>query len=310
MEILEDLQPAFTVITAVLSLAVLGFILKLSKAARDNAKDLIAIKDERLVLANEDARRAKEWAEKEKEDLIAQLESAKNKANEILKSEGLTIDSLAIGERLTDSANELGATLEQLATEMKDKLEALSEYKQSYLSHESNSINRTIAMADMAAGKYEEAALAFGKYSNSSIDWKEHLSRGVAYANARAGDNANLLALRAYNDTLAYAPREGDQNMIARVFTYRGAILKRLGRYGEAISDLSMALKLASKQQEILDTNYNLACVYALQGEKENMQKHLKEIKSSPRYSSAVSNHFHDYFGKFKDDPVLLEVIR
>src|SRR5262249_3948754 len=77
-------------------------------------------------------------------------------------------------------------------------------------------------------------------------DWESCYSRGVAFANARRGKQTDVASLRAYNDAIAFAPRMIDDNLRARLFSYRGAILKRLGRLDENESDLSLASKYAT----------------------------------------------------------------
>jgi tetratricopeptide (TPR) repeat protein len=168
------------------------------------------------------------------------------------------------------------------------------------------SISKTIAMVEMASGRYNEAASQYDAFATSkAATWEDHFTRGIAHADARQGRRSDLAALRAYNDAIALAPDNLHKNWCARLFTYRAAILKRLGRLTEAENDLSISISLATAEYERLDTHYNLACIYALQGRTEEMYAELDELKASPSYLSAVASHLHDYFQSYKTDPKL-----
>lgn len=84
-----------------------------------------------------------------------------------------------------------------------------------------------------------------------SIKWDDFYIRGVNLANSRGGDGKNLAALRAYNEAIALAPADLENNTRSRLHAYRGAILKRLGRLDEAEHDLALAQKWATATREI-----------------------------------------------------------
>ena len=104
-------------------------------------------------------------------------------------------------------------------------------------------------------------------------------------ANSRGGREANLAALRSLNHSIALAPANLDANVRARLYGYRGADLKRLGRFDEAEQDLLFARRLAQAPYETQDIRYNLACVYALTHRKEAMLRDAKGTAGSGRGS-------------------------
>lgn len=60
-------------------------------------------------------------------------------------------------------------------------------------------------------------------------------------------------------------------------------MFKRLGRLPEAEADLKLGLEKASDGLVLRDIRYNLACVYALRGQRELMLTHLRMLKDAKR---------------------------
>jgi tetratricopeptide (TPR) repeat protein len=162
----------------------------------------------------------------------------------------------------------------------------------------------------MAERNWGEAAKWFEEYArHRPDDWEANYSRGVAFANAREGARTDLHSLRAYNETIAFAPSGLAGDSRARLFAYRGAMLKRLGRLDEAEADLLLAMKHASHPYEVDDIRYNLAGVFAMRGEREQMMKMVRGLQRSPRYLGAIRAHLEDYFLSYKDDSEFLLAI-
>jgi len=303
---IQELQPYLAVVSAVLSVATLGFILNLVKAVRDSAKDQLDAKEERLKGVVDDHTRLKEWSEREKGELRTKLEDARSQVDDLLKKEGLDPSALVAGKRLTESASELQRTVQALTQEMQGTMLKLSELNGRPDNVSGSNARRTIAMAEMAAGRYGDAAAQYDSLAASgSATWDDHLTRGVAHANARHGRNSDVAALLAYSDAIALAPDDINQNWRARLFTYRAAMLKRLGRLAESENDLSLSVKLANEEYEIQDARYNLACVYAMQGRANEMYTQLEALRESRRFMAGVAAHLDDYFSKFRSDPRL-----
>jgi tetratricopeptide (TPR) repeat protein len=309
---LTDLQPYLTALSAGLGVATLGFLLNVVKAVRDNAQDRIAIQEERLKRAAEEQQRTEKWAEREKAELTEQLNRARAEMDALLKREGIDLNTLSLGKRLSESAVEVRATAQALVEEMKSKLAQLSIIEKPFPNPPEPNWELSLAMGAMAAGAYGEAATHFDAYATGrqSDSWQAHFSRGVAHANSRKGEQSDIAALRAYNEAIALAPLDIDRNRRARLFSYRGAMLKRLSRLEEAEADIRFALFLADATHEVLDARYNLACIHALRGERDPMFDQLLVLRGSPGHLRAVAVHTRDYFARFASDPEFLAVLK
>jgi Flp pilus assembly protein TadD len=307
---LTDLQPYLTALSAGLGIATLGFLLNVVKTIRDNAQDRIAIQEERLKRAAEEQQRTEKWAEREKATLKEQINVAKAEMDALLKREGIDLNTLSLGKQLSESAVEVRATAQALVEEMKNKLAQLSTIEKPVSEPAKPDWELSLAMGTMAAGSYGEAATHFDSYATGRSDsWQAHFSRGVAHANSRKGEPSDIAALRAYNEAIALAPVDIDKNRRARLFSYRGAMLKRLSRLEEAEADIRIALSLADATHEVLDARYNLACIHALRAERELMFDQLSALKGSPQHLRAVAIHTRDYFARFAGDPEFLAVL-
>jgi len=307
---LADCQPYLTAISALLGVATLGFIINLVKIVHDNAQDRLAIQDERLKLAAEDQQRIEKWAERDKSDLRNQLNKTKADLDALLKKEGLDLDAIAWGKQLSASTTEVRATAEALIGAFKTQLARLTLMDHRKEDGADPGWELSAAMGAMAVGSFNEAATHFDAYArDGGMSWRAQFSRGVAYANRRAGIDSDLASLRAYNDAIALAPVDLEGNYRARLFCYRGAMLKRLGRLDESEADLNIAIGCANATDEILDINYNLSCIYAMRGEREAMLQKITLFKASKKYRQAVQAHLDDYFSKFSNDRDLLSAI-
>jgi serine/threonine protein kinase len=167
-----------------------------------------------------------------------------------------------------------------------------------------------VAHSLLGKGKWREAAMKLEEYAkHRPNDWESHFARGVALANRRAGYETDLESLRAYNDAIVHAPETGTKRR-ARLFAYRGAILKRLRRLDEAQSDLTLASSYASDVDQLNDVKYNLAGVFAMRGDRDSMLTTIRSLKDAPHYLAAIRSHLDDYFSDFNDDQEFLRTIQ
>lgn len=308
---LTELQPYLTAISAGLGVTTLVFLLNLLKAVRENAQDRIAVQEDRLKRAAEDQQRTEKWAKRNEADLTDELNKAKAELDALLKREGVDLNTLSLGKQLSDSALEVRATTQALVDEMKSSLARLAAVEKTSTPKPKPGWELSLAMGTMAAGSFADAAAHFDAYAKDAGEsWQAHFSRGVAHANTRGGRSTDLASLRAYNEAIALAPDDIEANRKARLFAYRGAMLKRLGRLQEAESDIRIALSLAVSEHEVLDARYNLACIHAMRGERQQMFEELTALRDSKRYLRAIAGHMHDYFVRFATDPELLALIR
>jgi hypothetical protein len=132
--------------------------------------------------------------------------------------------------------------------------------------------------------------------SASEDRWKEHFIRGVDLAN-RHGDGSDLAALRCYNDAIAFSPGTLERNLKARLFGYRGAMFKRLGRLDEAMSDLRLAEGLATEPYETEDAKYNIACVLAMKGQADLALDVIRDlVHRDGKWRGIISHRAVTYF--------------
>lgn len=111
-------------------------------------------------------------------------------------------------------------------------------------------------------------------------EWEDYYLRGVNLANSHASRETDLQALQAYSAAIALAPDSLTPNLRSRLFAYRGAMLKRLGRLEEASQDLELAQRWATEDKEINDALYNRACVAAMNGDKDGAINLLESLVS------------------------------
>jgi tetratricopeptide (TPR) repeat protein len=137
--------------------------------------------------------------------------------------------------------------------------------------------------------------------SAESPDWEDYYIRGVNFANSREGTDADLSAVRAYHEAIALAPSGLPDNMRSRLFAYRGATLKRLGRYEEALADLGLAKHWAQEKREVEDALYNLACIAALQLRRQDALTLLRELLSrDQQWAPVIATN--KYFENLRND--------
>ena len=290
-QILKDIEPILMLVSALLSVAVIGFVIKLSLFMKvvllqriEVLKDMIAVTEERRLKEKEDRIRVEQERDKLKQQLTAILDRA-----------NVTIDSLVANPSLDSIKQEVTKAVQEVLREMHEietEAHSIPEKAEDHLE---------LAKASTVAGNWRSAAKHYEEYVRVYSDnWEIHFLRAIAYANMSRSRTTNLASLRAYGDAIALAPDELDINTRARLHTYRGAILKRLERLDEALSDLLLAQKWASKAEEVIDNQYNLACVYALRRDKENMMRYLQKLSLAPQYKHTIRHS--PYFQKYRND--------
>lgn len=233
---------------------------------------------------------------------IAQASSSAEQLTHSLDSAGVDTTALISGranvtENVQEDLSELLASLSRVSQRARDlatpPLDAL----------------RAAANGLMAARRWEEAARYFDMYvAQEDANWEVQFTRGVAHANTRGGDAANVAALRAYNEAIALAPPDARPNTMARLFGYRGAIAKRLNRLDQAEHDLLLARSKATASYELDDIAYNLACVYAMTGRKQEALAELRTLREVGKLTM-VHAHLDSYFRDLRDDPDFREIV-
>jgi tetratricopeptide (TPR) repeat protein len=291
-----------SVFNATVALAILALLVNLFTFARQAERtraDVIEARFQKAVedvaRANTEVERTEKWSKRREEELTAELDALRAKLSEVLSDSGLTITSLSIGASLKSVAEETRDRVNDLVSKM-ENVEAERAYAFDADWH------LEAAKGYAAQGNWQSAAEYLDKYVRiKGDDFEVQFLRGVAHANARTNP---LAALRAYNEAVALLPSDDEGPSRARVFSYRGAMMKRLGRLDESEADLKLAIRFAGDRFEYErdDALYNLACVYAMQGDKEPMLDAISKISGAKSYVSAIRYHTKDYFSQFKDD--------
>lgn len=333
---IADLQPYFTTIAVLVNLATLGFVVNLAnlmrsvkddqikalearnKAVQDEAEARMKLLEERTHIletqakgARDDLDRTEKWHNRKVEELTQEMDKYKNQLKDSLTDAGINLETLVLGRSVSNLADEIKQTVEKTVLEMQGTFKELRQTGESgelikpdwYLE---------LGMGFMATGEWGKAAKEFDKYvQREPLNWEVHFSRAVSHANTRGGGETDLLALRAYNEAIALAPEDIDINLKARLFAYRAAILKRLNRLGEAEADLEIASQVATREYEMGDIQYNLACVYALKGDRTKLMSILASMKRNKSYQefAAIQGHLHDYFAAFANDKEFMNAI-
>jgi len=218
--------------------------------------------------------------------------------------------SLAAGRTLSDVPDDAREQVRRQLTDLMYSIDKLTSDESA--KNEAIDPDTILALAQgcMAEGKWLDAAIKFEEYAQLRPgNWEASYARGVAFANSRKNSETNLSSLRAYNDAIAFATPGIDKNMRARLFAYRGAILKRLRRLDEAESDLLLAKRYPNRQYEIDDINYNLAGVYALRGDRALLLEVVETLRKSRNYLLQIHAHLGDYFKLFREDQEFLSAI-
>lgn len=296
---IKDLEPYLTLTGTVLSVATLGFVVNLAKLMADAAKAKAEVMEERLKKSAEETARTEKWAERQKTEMQTEV----TKLREQLAAAGVssTLEANDAVARISrEVKNSLELSLKELTTTI-SKQDGDSEEPEASLQ---------LGRGYITTGHWALAAEHLGIYlRHNPNDFETQFARGVAYVNTRDGFETNLAALRAYNEAIAFAPinnlTAANNPLGARLFIYRGAVLKRLGRLEEAETDLTIGLRRATSDYERADGTYNLACVFAMQGDKQRLLATLREARSLPRreyVSRSAKAHLHDYFQRFESD--------
>lgn len=300
MPSLSELQPYLTAIGSLLSLAVLGFVIRLGILMRDAERQRAAILEERLKNVREDLDRTEKWSQREKDKLNTENESLRSQLEDVLSGSGLTMEALASGASLKETKNSIQDAVARLLERM-ESVDSEGDGVRNPAWH------LELAKGYMASREWGKAALHFDRYVDlNPLDSEVQFSRGVAHANSRTAD---LPALRAFNEAIAFASEALESDMHARYLTYRASMLKRMKRLNEAEADLVLASKFATRDYEVHDLKYNLAAVYAMMGKRDQMLELVRELRGRRREIAAIRHHRGDYFAEFAHDQEFLEII-
>ena len=242
-------------------------------------------------------------------EYLKQRERAENLAAQVreqMDRAGLTLGDLIQGRSMDDAAIH---SIRPIVEELSKSVKSLQDEPKAGSTIAPDSL-RTLARGELSVGNWLAGAKILDQYAQlRPEDFETNFSRGVAYANARDGQSTNIGALRAYNDAVVCLPESVDSNFRARLFTYRGAMMKRMQRFDEALADFRIAESFATEEYEVTDLLYNLASTYAMMGDRTRMMDTIRQIPSDSKALRAIQARRSDYFSKFVDDAEFLAAI-
>lgn len=270
MEIIKE----YTIyVVGLLNLSVLGFIIRFSLIMKNAFKEKEDILQKRIEAIEADLIKTEKWANRDKEQLKKGKKALQKQLDEIL----LKADVDPLSFDLSKSLKKLNSEVKLSLKEISSKIEKLK------IKDKSDDYNLNISMAKAYASN-EEWYKAGKQYDIATFkvndNWELYFYKGIAYANSRKGSYSTKQALQAYSDAIVYIPNKITPNTKARLFLYKGAILKRLNRLEEAQIDIELGLKYATASYEINDGLYNLACVFAMKNDVNSFNKVSDKLKN------------------------------
>jgi len=274
---MESISNPWVITTGVvgLAIAILTLIIRVFKERIEHLKDQIEHLKHQLKQTKIWAERNENTSNKEKNELTRKVNELEDKLKTSLIEAGINIQSYDILK-----------AIENVKIEFKDSVRVLTEQIE-YLKIENDNDNfnfefyLSLAKAFATNREWEKAANQFEKLTRiKSTSWELHFSQGVTFANSRSGKETNLKALQSYCSAIFFLPENVNTNTKARLYIYKGALLKRLSRLDEAEFYVKQGLKHADANYEINDGLYNLACVYAMQNKEIEYAVIAKTLKS------------------------------
>jgi tetratricopeptide (TPR) repeat protein len=242
-------------------------------------------------------------------EYLKQKDKASTLASQVreqMDAAGLNLVDLVQGREMSASAVE---SIRPLVEELSQSVKSLQNGRGSDTRVDPDSL-RALAHGELGVRNWLAAARILDEYAkHCPDDFEANFSRGVAYANAREGNRTNIGALRAYNDAIASMPESLDANYRGRLFTYRGAMLKRMHRFEEALADFHIAESLATADYEVTDLMYNFATTYAMMGDRSRMMEVIRRIPPHSGILARIRARLGDYFSNFAHDEEFLALI-
>jgi hypothetical protein len=307
----EDIQTTISVITGVINLVLLTFLIHFFRTFREIANEREALIKEQKNLSdsrNEVVKTELDFADRQNKQLLSEKESLQAQLTAVLKTEGVDKSFVLDSELFKNLSSDFIEKVDVLTSKL-EKIELTFNQKEQPETIDGNyhlSVgNGYIINKDWIKAVYH-LDLASQAFPN---DADIHFTRGVCYANIRGGKIADSKSIEAYSNAIIYFT-DTELEIRNKAYIYRGAMFKRLGKLDEAESDLRFGLTHTINKHFKADGLYNLACIYSMKNDKENLINTIKAIKITEKsYISAIKNHQSDYFLNFKDDEEFKKLI-
>ncbi len=301
-----DFTNILIIITGTINLTLLGFLISFFKTFREISQEREQLIKEQKNLSDAKTQVVEKelaYTDRQNKQLLQEKEHLEKQISESLKAEGFDINYLLNNSTLREFTAGFTEKIELLTKKLEDvqnknHLET-SDGKYHYVLGSSFIMNRDW---EKAAYHLDMAVISFPE------DWQIHVSRGVSYSNMRGNKKANIKAIEAYTQAIIYAP-EDEKEFLNKIHIYRGAIYKRINLLKEALLDIEYGLANTTDADIIADGNYNLACIFAMQNEREKLLVLLKKLKNQKVFMKGIQYHLNDYFINFKNDKEFLELL-
>lgn len=297
---LQQIQPFLAPVAAVASLATLGFILRLAGLIKSNERARADVIEEHLKFEKAQKDEANARADRISKDLTTENDRLRSELSNRLSEAGFSLDAFVTGTAIDELKQAVAENISDLVQRMEERSGHLNDEKppQWYLE---------LAKAHMVQSDWLQAADNFDEYLlHNPSDFDVQFARGVALANSRQGTKTELRAYRSYCEAVAFVPNNIDENLKSRLFTYRGAMLKRLNRPSDALPDIEYGFSLAKQDREKGDALYNLACVFAQLGETTRLYDTMRLMKGYPQFLTYALADAEGYFANYSHDEKFL----
>ncbi|NOZ45959.1 MAG: hypothetical protein GXO79_04170 [Chlorobi bacterium] len=296
----EEIQFILSIIGAIFSIGILGYLIKLFSLVHKIAKDKQEILEQRIKLKDDKV----DLIQTEKIGIINERDKLKEKLQNILDKEGLTVSQISTN-KISEVEQKIGLKIDVLVEQMEVLQNQLNNSDDNY------DYNLSVGEAFYSKNNWEKAAFHFEKATKiNDSDWQVCFSKAIAYANLRKDRLSDEMAMKSYYQTISVIPENIDKNIKGRVYIYLGAMLKRLNKLDEAEINLVYGLTLPISNYEIVDGKYNLACIYGMKKQKQKMLDTIQEMKKIDKsYIRAIQYHLEDYFKFFSNDEEFLKLL-
>lgn len=293
--ILKDLIPLWLAVIATGLIALVVLYVKMFMKQNDFAKDQSAFLKERIDVIGESTEIFEKTIQRQKINLDA-LNIENEKLKEQLTDANIDPQSYYIENVVVNGNDELKSKIKT----MTDKIETLMQKN----SDDNFELHLSLANAYAINEDWKKSAEQFEIVTRlKNTSWELYFSQGIAFANSRMGRESHLKALQSYSSAIVFLPDEIDNNIKARLYIYKGAMLKRLNRIKEAEYNIKLGLEYAVNKYEINDGLYNLSCVYAIQNEKDKYYKISTELENKDsRIYAYLLKRLDEYAPEFKKE--------
>lgn len=303
---IDQIKPYIDIFSMIVNLTILGVIIKIFSMIRIAYKEKEETLRTRIEKIEDDLNRTEKWANREKEKLQEEKNQYKNKLNELLKN--AKIDDNPI--EFLNSLNNIELSIKNEISLLMDKIDNLENKNNS----EEIDVDYHLSLADgyVVKNEWEKAAYHYDiAITKINDNWNLHFKRGISHANTKKDRDSFYKALQSYSNAIIFIPDEIDNNVKARLYIYKGAMLKRLQRYQEAIVNIKYGQEIAEDAYEILDSYYNLGGIYAIQNKIEELVKVVNYLKiNSEAYLNVLINYILEWAPKVLQDKRIIKILQ